>query len=98
MTYAYKSDPASQRIAEAKVAAAARKAALDEKKKQLGELRAAARMAEEFAVEEARVTEEIERISTGIKRLPPPKYGGPKGLEAAMLEIRNHQKNKRYKP
>ena len=98
MTYAYRSDPASQRIAEAKAAAAARKSALDEKKKQLGELRAAARMAEEFAVEEARVTEEIERISTGIKRLPPPKHGGPKGLEAAMLEIRNHQKNKRYKP
>ena len=98
MTYAYRSEPFTKKLDDAKAAAEARKVALEEKKRQLGELRAAARMAEEFAIEEARVTEEIARISGGIKRLPPPIYGGPKGLEAAMQEIRDHQKNKRYRP
>lgn len=97
MTYSYRNDPLSRQLADAKAAADARRAALEEKKKHLGELRAAARMAEEFAIEEARVTEEIERMATGIKRLPPPRYGGPKGLEAAVQEIRNHQKAKTYR-
>jgi hypothetical protein len=87
--YQYKGpEAAAKQIAEAKAIAAARQMSLEEKKLQLGELRAAARMADEFAAEEARVAEEIERIITGVKRLPPPRYGGRAGLLAAAREAK----------
>lgn len=97
MTYTYKgpSSAFERQLAEAKATAAERQLSLEEKKKQLGELRAAARMADEFAAEEARVAEEIDEIITGIKKLPPPRYGGRAGLIAATQEIRDYQRTRK---
>ena len=94
--YQYKGpEAAAKQIAEAKAIAAARQMSLEEKKLQLGELRAAARMADEFAAEEARVTAEIEQIITGVKKLPPPRFGGHAGLIAATKEAKEYKRKRR---
>lgn len=95
MTYTYRDDKFAQQLADAKAAADQRRIILEEKKRQLGELRVAARMVQEMAVEAARVQEEIHELVTGIKRLPPPIHGGRAGLLAATQEIRDHQRTKK---
>ena len=64
MTYTYRGHGSAfeRQLAEAKAAAAERQASLEDKKRQLGELRAAQRMADEFAAELLTPKAEIEPL------------------------------------
>ena len=86
MAYQYKGqDTYAAQLAKAQAETEARRAALDERRRQLKELKAAEKQAEKLAAEQAAVEREIERRSNA-KALPEPVYGGPRGLAAAAKE------------
>jgi hypothetical protein len=76
----------AQEIAAAQAEAEARKADAAEVREELRALQAAKRKADEFTAQKRATEEAIFELTNGVKRLPPPIYGGRRGLEAAAAE------------
>jgi len=91
MAYQYKGKQTyAQELAAAQAEAEKQKAEADETARQLREIKAARRKAEEHAKRKREMDEAIFEITTGRKRLPPPIHGGRKGLQAAADEAHGH--------
>ena len=91
MAYQYKGKQTyAQELAAAQAEAEQQKAEAEETARQLREIRAAKRKAEEYALKKRQMEEAIFEVTTGKKRLPPPIYGGRKGLQAAADEAHGH--------
>lgn len=95
MAYQYKGKQTyAQELAAAQAEADQLKAEADETARQLREIKAARRKAEEHALRKRQMDEAIFELTTGHKRLPPPIHGGRKGLEAAADEAHGWWKRK----